>query len=260
MELIDAYDQAQSLYQGVAGLTENSTPNVTTLRFGSGGHAFLAELPKVDLWTARNWLWARRNETGLFPVVVEESEAFLDDYDSEQEGSVSEILAAASALETDAVVDGFRKWGEDHLAEWRTGDYHRDLQIGPGDEGFWREDEGISEPRFFGPCCLALFPVRQASHVLAEVGWQPFNGSSAPEHVVMVSYFTDALGMELISISGDGYGLKMTDPIHHKHLASDVATILLGYADTAVSGTDRSGLSELASYLRVGRFLRPWWD
>ncbi len=129
----------------MASLTGNPEPTISTLRFGSGGHAFLAGFPLEDLWAGREWLRRQSGETALFPVVVEESGCFLDDYDNPAGGTVGEILAAASEWQVESVVDLFRQRGKDLLEHWRRQDLHRDYQIGPDDKGFWRGDEGMSE-------------------------------------------------------------------------------------------------------------------
>jgi hypothetical protein len=235
---------------------DRAAPVASTLAFGAGGWCYLVDLPLAELVPAQRWLAEQVGDSGLFPVIVEESVAFVHAYDDLQEGTTPEILASAAALDVDAVVAKFREWGEGTLDHWRrTSD-----DLTPDDDGFWLTDEGETRIPLGDPCLLALFPVRRASEVFAQIGWHAFNSIEAPEHVTMMRYFEETFGMELVSISGDGYGLVMTEPVRDREVAVDLATVLIGYAHTQAPHGSRGTFSELASYLLVGRILRLWWD
>jgi hypothetical protein len=260
VDLGEAHERAQSLLDVLATERGWAVPVVNTLEFGSGGHAFLADVPRNDLDFAFRWLQQHPTGHGLRPLLIEECVAFESDYDDSQEGTSAEILAAAASLRSESVVAKFRGWGDDGIAALADHPYRHGPELLPDDPDFWkpaREEPGLL---LGGDTCIGLFPVDQAHDVIAEIGWHAFNNITAPEHLTMLRYFEDTFGMELISISGDGYGLAMTEPLRDRATAVDLATVLLGYADSADPGGTRTELSELASYLLVGRYLRLWYD
>jgi hypothetical protein len=120
MEPIEAYDRARSLYREMATALDRPDSTMTTLEFGSGGFAFLAGRPDEDLAAGREWLFEQRDRSGLLPLVVEGSEAFLDDYTEDQEGTVAEILATFRVLVMGQGGDAVKPGDRGQAVEWRA--------------------------------------------------------------------------------------------------------------------------------------------
>jgi Domain of unknown function (DUF4253) len=254
VELDATEDRARDLLRVLASLTERPEPAVSARRFESGGHAVVAEYPSDELWRWRDWLWQQRQETGLVPVIVENPDWF-----DPGEGNAEEVLAAADALAMDTVVNSFRRRGRDRLEFFRSRGTYGRSDLDPEDPDFWRDDEGEKDIPLLEPR-LALFPVERPCDIFAEVGYGVGNTITAAEHLTMARYLEEEFRIELVSISGDGYGLLMTEPLSDRGMACDLATVLIGYANSAVPYGGRDRLSELASYLMVGDILRLWWD
>ena len=218
------------------------------------------------------WFRQNRERTGLWPIVIGDFDDVVMEFEEPDEGTVEEIYQEALAVSLEDLLAEYRERAEDALAVERDPEWLRHhnprFGLGPDDDGFWAGEPGRYQNLGASPIgysedpdqVLALFEVDRGSDVLAEVGWHAIGSSaSVAEHVRLLRHLQDRYRIVLVGLSSTSLDLMMEQPIGSPDEAVDLATTIYEYASSL--GIDSSeSLGAVASCLREGGFLRPWWD
>jgi hypothetical protein len=245
------------------GLEAEMRGSVSRVRSGSeidlGTGVALADIAPAQAEAVWRALVDRARLVGIYPVILDQEgkQSFEDNEDDD------DPVITAAEFDVDAMLVEQREWkdldNEEGRHYWLPED-DDDPVWTPADAQFWPEVQGDTRMRYWGDRPFIAFvsaPTGWAAAAL--LGWSEGNGHSAPEHAAMLRRWEEAHGARLARIGPASADLLLSEPVHDRDTAVEIAVEQALYADTVGYG-EHDTVNEMAAAILTGTVWHFWWD